>query len=356
MSGHGVAQAGRATGHGLLAALYGAVQALMEVVSRVYFHRVETVHHDRFPARGPVLVVANHPAAWTDVVVLDVGLDRKLHFLAHEPLFRPWPRRMLLALFSALPVWHRHDEPQRVAHNRDTFDRCRALFRRGEVIAVFPEGVSGDDRTLQPLKTGAARLLLEHITAGDEAPALVPVGIHYEDRTAFRTRVVVEVGAPIAVAADRAAWERDPDVEAHALTAEIHRALETQLAAAASHARAGASDATAGGAARVAAALATAAAMAGTVLHAIPAFAIERCARWIARVPQQLAFARMALGLFVLPLWYAGLVVLAGSLGGGVWYTVPAAAPALGMLACREIDRRHARTRAPRAAPGGQLS
>jgi 1-acyl-sn-glycerol-3-phosphate acyltransferase len=345
-------------GHGLLAALYAAVQALMEVVSRVYFRRVETVHHDRFPARGPVLVVANHPAAWTDVVVLDVALDRKLHFLAHEPLFRPWPRRLLLALFSALPVWHRHDEPNSVSHNRDTFDRCRDLFRGGEAIAVFPEGVSEDDRTLQPLKTGAARLFLEHITAGDEAPALVPVGIYYEDRTAFRTRVVVEVGPPIPVAADRAAWERDPDAEAHALTAEIRQALEIQLAAAASHVRAG-EDRGAGRGAIVggaAAALATAAAAVGTALHAIPAFAIERCASWIARLPQQLAFARMAVGLFVLPLWYAALFALAGSLGGGAWYAVPAAAPVLGALACREIDRRRARARAARAAPGGEVS
>ena len=348
-------------GHGLVAALYATVQALMEVVSRVYFHRVTTVHHERFPARGPVLVVANHPAAWTDVLVLDVALDRKLHFLAHEPLFRPWPRRMLLALFAALPVWHRHDEPHSVAHNRETFDRCRVMLRRGEAIAVFPEGVSGDGRTLQPLKTGAARLLLEHIAAGDEAPALVPVGIHYEDRAAFRTRVVVEVGRPIAVAADAAAWERDPDAAAHALTAEIRRALETQLGAAAAHAGAGDGDgagrgAAAGLAALAASPLATAAAAAGTALHAIPAFAIERCARGIARVPQQLVFARMALGVLVLPLWYAGLVALAGSLGGGAWYAVPAAAPALGIMACREIDRRRARARASRAAPGGQVS
>src|SRR6266545_2611236 len=187
--GHGFRRGGRALGRGLLAALYAVMQVTMEVVARVYFRGVETLHRDRFPARGPVLVVANHPATWTDVVVLDVALDRKLHFLAHQPLFRPWPRRLLLKLFSALPVWHRDDEPDSAAHNRETFDQCHVLFQRGEAIAVFPEGVSGGDRTLQPLKTGAARLLLEHLAACDQAPNLVPIGIRYEDRTAFRAHL-----------------------------------------------------------------------------------------------------------------------------------------------------------------------
>jgi 1-acyl-sn-glycerol-3-phosphate acyltransferase len=166
----------------------------MAAVAHVAFRRFETSGRELFPACGPALVVANHPAAWTDVVVLDVALRRKLRFVAHERLFHPWIRGLLLKLHASLPVRYRHEDPESEAMNRATFDRCHELFRRGGAIVMFPEGVSGSDRVVRELKTGAARMVLEHVAAGGEAPALIPVGILYEDRTMFRTRVDVAVG------------------------------------------------------------------------------------------------------------------------------------------------------------------
>jgi 1-acyl-sn-glycerol-3-phosphate acyltransferase len=315
----------------------------MEGAVRVCFRRLEILGGGQFPARGAALVVANHPAAWTDVVVLDVAFGRKLHFVAHQSLFHPWIRGLLLKLFASLPVLYHHEGPESAARNRETFDRCHDLFHRGEAIAIFPEGVSGSDRSLHPLKTGAARLMLEHLAAGDQAPALIPVAIHYQDRTAFRTRVTVAVGAPIPPD-DRADWPRDPDAAAHALTTEMARALESALATAAAHTGAKAAAEPPIGRARarhrVTSALTTLLAAAGTVLHAVPAMAADSLARRFARHPQQLAFGRMGSGLVLFPVWYAGLVALAAALGGGSWFVVPALAPLLGALACREFDRR----------------
>jgi len=306
---------------------------------RVCFGPIATVGRERLPRRGPALLVANHPAAWTDVVVIEVALGRRIHFIAHQPLFRPWIRGLVLELFAALPVSHRSEDPESFAHNEVTFARCRAVFRKGHVVAMFPEGVSGGDRDLLPLKTGAARLLLESATGG-EHPLLIPIGIHYRDRTVFRTPVVVAVGAPIGLEIHRFG-AGDPKAAARELTDDMARAIAAAMAAAATRASGGAPVGSRGatGLPAFEAPLAAAAAL-GRALHAIPRWAIERAALSLADRPQQIAFGRMVFGLAVIPLWYALLVGLAGALGGGAWFLVPASAPVLGALACREHDRR----------------
>jgi 1-acyl-sn-glycerol-3-phosphate acyltransferase len=328
----------------------------MDVVVRVYFRRLETVGRDRFPADGAVLLVANHPAAWTDVLVLDVALRRELHFIAHETLFHPWIRGLFLRLFESLPVRYRHEGPLAAVRNRETFDRCRALFRLGEAVAVFPEGMSGSDRGLRPLKAGAARLLLEHVAAGDTPPALIPVAILYEDRTRFRTRVDLEVGAAIPVV-EAPAHARDPEAAAHVLTEEIARALEAALADVAAHAAARAGVARRAGplaGPRAPIGLTSILAGVGVALHAVPARAIEWVAQQLTGTPQRISFGRIVSGVVFVPVWYGVLVTLAAVLGGGAWFVIPVAAPFLGVLACREVDRRHAQEVATRAPVDGK--
>lgn len=329
-----------AVGRALANALFPWLHLVVRAAVRVCFGRLETVGRERLPRRGPVLVVTNHPAAWTDVAVLEVALPRKLHFVAHQPLFRPWIRGLLLELFATLPVWRREEEPESVARNQGTFARCHALFRRGEVVVVFPEGVSGGDRGLLPLKTGTARMLLDRAGDGAGSPLVLPIAIHYDDRTVFRTRVVIAVGPPIAFEMRRAGVG-DADAATRALTDDIARAITASLATAAAHAAAaGRREGPAGLARRALEALATAGAAIGRALHAAPLWAIERAARRFAREPQQVAFARMVAGLVMVPLWYALLAGLAATLGGGAWFLLPASAPPLGALACRDHDRR----------------
>ena len=57
---------------------------------------------------------------------------------------------------------------------------------------------------LEPLRTGAARMALSAAAAG-VAVQLVAVGINLEQKTAFRSRVTIAYGEPMAVCAPRAA-------------------------------------------------------------------------------------------------------------------------------------------------------
>jgi 1-acyl-sn-glycerol-3-phosphate acyltransferase len=326
---------------------YALMQGLMSIAAAVCFRRIQVANRGRFPGHGPAVVIANHPAAWTDVIVLDVAFGRKLHFLAHETLFRPRSRGALLRLYGALPVYFRHETPDGTARNRATFARCRTLLERGEVIAVFPEGVSEDVPVLLPLKTGAARLILGS-AAGDAWP-VVPVAIRYEDRCAFRDRVTLAVGEPVSATPYLSRRDSDPDSAAHAFTAAMARALERAMADA--DARAAVPDS-----ARPRpegaplAALVAVLGVAGRIAHAPVVAVIEACVHRCMGQPQRLALGRIALGLVLLPAWYATIAAVALGLNAGPWLAAVFVVPVLGGFACMDSDRRRAAARVRREA------
>jgi len=210
----------------IVAIVFGAIHLLIRAAVRIYFHRVRVRHRERFPRHGPVLLVSNHPAMWTDVLVLDAALGRKLHFLAQEELFRPRLRGWLLRVHGALPLVQSAGTPGRERNER-TFEACRRLFGRGDVVALFPEGISEADRRVLPLKTGAARLALAATRGepGERGPRVLPVGIHYADRTAFGSDVTVSVGERLESGPYHARASVDPEGAVHALTDAMHEAL-----------------------------------------------------------------------------------------------------------------------------------
>jgi len=212
-------------GHDSLAVLaakgfHRGMVPLMQLALRICFRRVRVLHAERVPRQGAVLLVANHPSTWTDVLLLDAVLGRRFHFLAHGEQFHPWPRKILLDLYGTLPLWSQERTAGARARNEATFLRCEALFDRAEGVAVFPEGISRVDRGMLPLKHGAARLALSYASRHDaQRPfALVPIGIYYSDRTAFRSEVTVSVGKAVPIPAQPAFEGSDAEEEARRLT------------------------------------------------------------------------------------------------------------------------------------------
>ena len=53
------------------------------------------------------------------------------------------------------------------------------------------------------MKTGAARIALGAFAEGVEDLVIMPIGLAFEDRVAFRGRAFVEVGMPLVLAGQR---------------------------------------------------------------------------------------------------------------------------------------------------------
>jgi glycerol-3-phosphate O-acyltransferase / dihydroxyacetone phosphate acyltransferase len=153
------------------------------------------------PREGPVLLVANHPNGLIDPVVLARLAGRRVRTLAKEPLFRMPVLGWLVRGIGALPVYRTKDGAD-TAKNDATFQAVYAALANGDCVALFPEGISHHLPSLQPLKTGAARMALgaERERGPGLGVQLVPVGLVYDDKGRFGSALATQVGAPLRVA------------------------------------------------------------------------------------------------------------------------------------------------------------
>jgi 1-acyl-sn-glycerol-3-phosphate acyltransferase len=200
---------------------------LASIVIPIFFPRVIVHDASRFPRHGAVLVFSNHPSTWADGILMTLALRRPMRFLVHASLYLPRARGRLLRLYGAFPIYHRDDTEALLKRNDDTVRACHAALDRGEVVVTFPEGTSSTDWRMRPFKTGTARIALGYLAGrADRHLAVVPVGLYYRERTAFRSEVEIAVGQPI----DLTSSVADPPAGAHALTQRMFDSLSALVA------------------------------------------------------------------------------------------------------------------------------
>jgi len=170
------------------------------------FYRVDCVSGP--PASGATLLLPNHPNALLDPAVIWATAGRDIRFLAKSTLF-DGPLRFLVAGSGAIPVYRKLDQGADVSRNTETFAAVDAALAAGDAICIFPEGLSHSTGRLVALRTGAARMALSAERAGTRV-TLVPVGLNFERKTTFRSRVTVVYGQPF-TAEDLADATAHPD-------------------------------------------------------------------------------------------------------------------------------------------------
>jgi 1-acyl-sn-glycerol-3-phosphate acyltransferase len=196
--------------------------ALLRIVARVFFRRIEIVGEERVPADAPVIFAVNHPNGLIDPLFLLCYAPRPVSFLAKAPLFRMPVIGWFARGFDSIPVYRREDNFS-PAQNRETFARARETLARGGSIAIFPEGTTHSDPRLKALKTGAARIAL-----GSSLPRVlvIPTGLFYTSKQTFRSAAVMYFGEPIEVSAIPVDESGEPPHDAvDALTKRIEAAL-----------------------------------------------------------------------------------------------------------------------------------
>ena len=205
--------------------LYALLRSIAGIALRWFYRRIDVVGLERLPRNVPLLLVCNHPNALVDAMLVAWAVPRRVVLTAKATLFSHPALATLLNWVGVVPLVRKSDiekgtiqgsrDPQR---NARAFGALRAVLRRGGAVVIFPEGISHDHPSLAPLKTGAARVALE---ARDEARVehlhIVPIGLTFERKDAPRTRVLVQIGEPIAL--DR--WRADGEAAVSRLTEEI---------------------------------------------------------------------------------------------------------------------------------------
>lgn len=128
---------------------------------------VELVVQGVPPAHGPLLLVANH-ISWLDILVMNAAQPAR--FVSKADVKR-WP--VLGALITGAGTLYIERENRRDAMR--VVHHMAERLRAGDLLAVFPEGTTGDGQTLLPFH---ANLIQAAIAA--EAPVM-PVALRFRN-------------------------------------------------------------------------------------------------------------------------------------------------------------------------------
>lgn len=144
-------------------------QARVQVWARQMLHIVgiELVVNGSPPANGPVLLVANH-ISWLDILVMHAS--RHCRFVSKSDV-RQWP--FVGTLSDGAGSLYIERESRRDAHRVVVLmaDRLRA----GDILAVFPEGTTGDGITLKHFHANLIQAAIEALVPAQ------PVALKFVD-------------------------------------------------------------------------------------------------------------------------------------------------------------------------------
>lgn len=312
---------------------------LARLMLHVFFREMVVEGVENIPRGSPVLFVANHNNSVVDSILLLALPSGCPRLLAKSTLFSHPVMGPLLVLAGALPVFRGRDRGASVSRNFETFARCGKVLAAGGRVALFPEGESHNRSGQLPLRSGAARIVLEaEGRLGPLGVRVVPVGLRYEAKDRFRSTVWVSVGAAIDPAAEIARYEDEPRAAVRALTERVAQGLASALAA----------PAAATPEPRAGQALPRDGRRLGLVIIAAPVFLVGCVLNWLPyRIPGWLsdrlsttadepATYKLLAGLFAFPLAWAAETSLVAHWAGPAWGLAMAlVAPASGYAALR---------------------
>jgi 1-acyl-sn-glycerol-3-phosphate acyltransferase len=182
------------------------------------FYRVERIGPP--VPDGPVLLIANHPNMLLDPVLVVTTAGRAPRFLAKSTLFSHAIVGAVVRAAGAIPVYRRQDAGADTARNVEMFAAVEEALVSGDAVCVFPEGISHSSGRLEPLRTGAARIALAAAARGVTVQ-IVPVGLNFQQKAVFRSKVTVAFGPPIDASRWVDAWRADEARAVRECTAEL---------------------------------------------------------------------------------------------------------------------------------------
>lgn len=165
-------------------------------------HRV--VGYGRVPATGPVLLVGNHPNDIPDVIAGLYLSPRHPRYIATVSVTTNPIAKAMYEAMAVIPIARVRDARKMKAEgvdlaalNRAANEAVLGALGAGDVVAVFPEGGVHDVPEIGRLRTGVAKMILEHLDADAKNDVtIVSFGHQYEAPRRWGSDLISVLGTP----------------------------------------------------------------------------------------------------------------------------------------------------------------
>lgn len=162
---------------------YKILQVIVMGIYHIYYN-ISFEGRENIPKDGSNIFASNH-RSYQDPVFIALPARVPMSFMAKEELFHQNIFfTALIKTFGAFPV-------TRGKGDTEVIDTSLGKLEKGRNLVIFPEGTRSKDGKVGKGKTGVAL-----IAAMAQVP-VIPVGIVFEGRLAFRKKVTVKFGKPI---------------------------------------------------------------------------------------------------------------------------------------------------------------
>ncbi|MBI4711997.1 MAG: 1-acyl-sn-glycerol-3-phosphate acyltransferase [Planctomycetes bacterium] len=112
---------------------------------------LRTAGRQHIPKKGGGLIASNHQS-YLDPVLVGIGINRPVYFLAKRELFEAnWLFGVLISSVNAIPL-------PRESGNAGVMRQAIRLLQEGKLVLVFPEGTRTSDGRIGPLTKGIGLL------------------------------------------------------------------------------------------------------------------------------------------------------------------------------------------------------
>lgn len=176
--------------------MYNLVRVLFWFIFSVIF-RWRIVGIENIPAAGGAIVAANHISNW-DPPVIGTAVNRPMHFMAKEELFRNAILRNIISKLGAFPV-------KRGAADRNAIRTAMSLLEAGNLVGLFPEGTRSKNGMLGEPEQGLAMIAIK--TGAVVIPTAVIGTNKVFSSSCWLPRFEVRFGKPVPVVRGKATKE-----------------------------------------------------------------------------------------------------------------------------------------------------
>ena len=196
---------------------------------RVFFRRIFYSNLKKVPLEKPLLFAGNHQNSFMDGVLVGSYLPQPIHYLMRADMFKNSVARFFLQELNVSPVYRFEEGLENVHKNLETFKGIYSILKQNGNYVVFSEGICVQQKRLQKLRKGTARMAFGAAEEYGLDVHIVPVGINYTYPAKFRKEVLINFHEPFSIRELQELYKISPAKALLAFNQRVEAGLQEQV-------------------------------------------------------------------------------------------------------------------------------